>query len=311
MLSDHLGSTSTTANADGSWNSSISYTAFGEIRASSGITARDFRYTGQLRQAELGLYYYVARWYDPQLAHFTQADTVVPNAGDAASYDLYTYVRNNPVRFSDPSGHKPYNESTDGQSITETGWHVKPTDFGSFLYWFTSTTTKGETCKTTMENIYKKTEKVPFFLYTKGNYHDTGFKKEFRDPWPNSNNQVGHFITAVKFGEYSIKSTGWKETALDFVIGHEMLADGFPILSNIQQVLTGRRYRETHEMFLSGKDSEFTKILEITGTEKRSGNSIQDLRLSYKGWEFAQLIYGDELQTNEEYAAWLAQNIGE
>jgi hypothetical protein len=62
MLSDHLCITSTTANADGSWNSSISYTAFGEIRESSGITASDFRYTGQLRQAELGLYYYVARW---------------------------------------------------------------------------------------------------------------------------------------------------------------------------------------------------------------------------------------------------------
>jgi RHS repeat-associated protein len=105
MLSDHLGSTSTTANADGSWNSSISYSAFGEIRASSGITASDFRYTGQLRQAELGLYYYVARWYDPQTAHFTQADTVVPNAGDAASYDRYTYVRNNPVRYIDPTGH--------------------------------------------------------------------------------------------------------------------------------------------------------------------------------------------------------------
>jgi RHS repeat-associated protein len=58
-----------------------------------------------LRQAELGLYYYVARWYDPQTAHFTQADTVVPNAGDAASYDRYTYVRNNPVNYSDPSGH--------------------------------------------------------------------------------------------------------------------------------------------------------------------------------------------------------------
>jgi RHS repeat-associated protein len=105
MLSDHLGSTSTTANADGTWNSTIRYSAFGEIRASSGITNSNFRYTGQLRQAELGLYYYVARWYDPQTAHFTQADTVVPDAGDAASYDRYTYVRNNPVKYNDPSGH--------------------------------------------------------------------------------------------------------------------------------------------------------------------------------------------------------------
>jgi hypothetical protein len=43
--------------------------------------------------------------YDPQTAHFTQADTVVPNAGDAASYDRYTYVRNNPVSLTDPNGH--------------------------------------------------------------------------------------------------------------------------------------------------------------------------------------------------------------
>ncbi len=75
MLSDHLGSTSTTANADGSWNSTIQYNAFGEIRASSGITQTEFRYTGQLRQAELGLYYYVARW--PVPSEFA-GDTILP-----------------------------------------------------------------------------------------------------------------------------------------------------------------------------------------------------------------------------------------
>jgi len=105
LLSDHLGSTSTTANADGTWNSTISYTAFGEIRTSSGITPTEFRYTGQLRQAELGLYYYVARWYDPYLNHFVQADTIVPNAGDSAAYDRYAYTRNNPIKYSDPTGH--------------------------------------------------------------------------------------------------------------------------------------------------------------------------------------------------------------
>ncbi len=104
MLSDHLGSTSTTANADGTWNSSISFSAFGEIRASSGITNSNFRYTGQLRQAELGLYYYVARWYDPQTAHFTQADTIVQNQTFSGSYDRYAYVMNNPIRYTDPTG---------------------------------------------------------------------------------------------------------------------------------------------------------------------------------------------------------------
>ena len=44
MLGDHLGSTSTTANADGTWNSTILFTVFGEIRASSEITSTEFRY---------------------------------------------------------------------------------------------------------------------------------------------------------------------------------------------------------------------------------------------------------------------------
>jgi RHS repeat-associated protein len=80
------GSTSVTANADGSWKSEIEYceaspkqsagdTVFGEIRASDGITPTEYRYTNQLNQSSLGLYFYVARWYDPALSHFVQADT--------------------------------------------------------------------------------------------------------------------------------------------------------------------------------------------------------------------------------------------
>ncbi len=105
LLADHLGSTSTTANEDGSWNSTIKYTAFGDTRETSGITPTKYRYTGQLLEAEVGLYYYVARFYDPVTMHFTQADTIMPNATNSASYDRYAYVLNNPVRFSDPTGH--------------------------------------------------------------------------------------------------------------------------------------------------------------------------------------------------------------
>ncbi len=115
LVTDHLGSTSVSANEDGSWNSTIKYTAFGcpcaarrvlrNTRETSGVTPTKYRYTGQLLEAEVGLYYYVARFYDPVTMHFTQADTIVPNATDSASYDRYAYVLNNPVRYSDPSGH--------------------------------------------------------------------------------------------------------------------------------------------------------------------------------------------------------------
>jgi len=97
MLTDHLGSASVTANENGTWNSTIQYTAFGEVRAKNGVTPGSYRYTGQLEQAELGLYYYVARWYDPAIAHFAQADTI--------GLDRYSYVGYNPIRLIDPSGH--------------------------------------------------------------------------------------------------------------------------------------------------------------------------------------------------------------
>ncbi|MEZ4711504.1 MAG: hypothetical protein R3A44_30200 [Caldilineaceae bacterium] len=41
------------------------------------------------------------------LGRFTQPDTIVPNPGDAAAFDRYAYVLNNPLRYSDPSGHEP------------------------------------------------------------------------------------------------------------------------------------------------------------------------------------------------------------
>ena len=113
VLGDHLGSTSVTANEDGSWNSELRYTAFGEARYSSGITPTEYRYTGQLEQAEVGLYYYGARWYDTVSAHFVQADTIVPSPGSSMAWDRYAYVMNNPVKYSDPSGHYAFEDTPD------------------------------------------------------------------------------------------------------------------------------------------------------------------------------------------------------
>jgi RHS repeat-associated protein len=115
ILSDHLGSASTTANADGSWNSTIQYTAYGEIRLTKGITPTKYRYTGQLAQAEVGLDYYVACWYDPLTGHFTSADTIVSEPGVASAFDRYGYVSNNPIRYNDPSGHRESGECERGE----------------------------------------------------------------------------------------------------------------------------------------------------------------------------------------------------
>ncbi|MGB9774806.1 MAG: RHS repeat-associated core domain-containing protein, partial [Bacteroidota bacterium] len=62
-------------------------------------------FTGQRLDAGVGLLYYRARYYDPALGRFIQPDTVVPNPADPQSLNRYAYVHNNPLRYTDPTGH--------------------------------------------------------------------------------------------------------------------------------------------------------------------------------------------------------------
>ena len=93
-----------TVDDTGNLLSKLKYTAYGELR--TGTSTTDYQYTGQRNEIEIGLYYYVARFYDPQLARFISADTIVPQPGSSQGYDRYAYVNNNPINFTDPSGHK-------------------------------------------------------------------------------------------------------------------------------------------------------------------------------------------------------------
>jgi hypothetical protein len=52
------------------------------------------------------LLWYNSRHYDPELGRFIQPDSIVPLASQGVqAYDRYGYVNNNPVRYTDPSGH--------------------------------------------------------------------------------------------------------------------------------------------------------------------------------------------------------------
>ncbi|MBI3151968.1 MAG: RHS repeat-associated core domain-containing protein [Chloroflexi bacterium] len=105
LLGDHLGSTSLTTDTLGNLVSELRYKPWGETRYSSGTTATSYRYTGQREEVIFGLYFYNARWMDPALGRFVQADTLVP--GGIQGLDRYAYVGNSPVRYIDPSGHTP------------------------------------------------------------------------------------------------------------------------------------------------------------------------------------------------------------
>ncbi len=105
LLSDQLGSTTITANQNGSFNSELRYKAWGDQRYASGTTPTNDQFTGQYAQPEIGLDYYNARWYDRSLGRWTQPDTVVQNPYDPQDWDRYEYVHNSPVVYNDPTGH--------------------------------------------------------------------------------------------------------------------------------------------------------------------------------------------------------------
>ena len=65
---------------------------------------RDSCYTGQMKEGDI--YYYGTRYYDPTIGRFMQADTIVPlQVQGNQAFDRYAYVNNNPLRYTDPSGH--------------------------------------------------------------------------------------------------------------------------------------------------------------------------------------------------------------
>jgi RHS repeat-associated protein len=65
-----------------------------------------YQYTGQYSYTEsFGLMYYGARWYDPYLTQFSQPDSIVPNLFNPQFLNRYSYALNNPIRYTDPSGH--------------------------------------------------------------------------------------------------------------------------------------------------------------------------------------------------------------
>ncbi len=134
LLGDHpslslgtgLGSTSRVIYADGSSDQSRQmYKPWGETRWSSGTVPTTYQFTGQRHEKDLGpaggvgLYFYGARWYDPAVGRFIQADTILTYG--VQGQDRYAYVNNNPLRYTDPTGHDVCDE--EGNCYNTQGWY--------------------------------------------------------------------------------------------------------------------------------------------------------------------------------------------
>jgi RHS repeat-associated protein len=125
LHADHLGSTSLATDDSGQEvdGSRTLYYPYGEQRwsASGGTLPTDFTYTGQRADSYTQLIHMGARWYDGYLGRWISPDTIVPEPGNPQDLNRYSYVRNSPLNFIDPSGHAM--EQAGGGGLDEEGWY--------------------------------------------------------------------------------------------------------------------------------------------------------------------------------------------
>ena len=89
---------------DGQVVASSSYNLYGARKTSTDTTGNPFAYNGEARD-DTGLDYLRARYYDSQGGTFLTEDSYPGEDTDPLSQNLYSYVQNNPVNYTDPSGH--------------------------------------------------------------------------------------------------------------------------------------------------------------------------------------------------------------
>ncbi len=104
-LFDALGSTVNLTNDSGSIQVRYQYDAWGHYRSQTGSSWNRFAFTGHEKDEESGLYYFKARYYDPDTGRFLSQDSYLGEAGTPPSLHRYLYAYSNPGVYVDLLGY--------------------------------------------------------------------------------------------------------------------------------------------------------------------------------------------------------------
>ena len=101
---DHLQSVRITTDDTAAIVMRANYKSYGEQLLTVSTLPDSKAYIGERHDVETGLIYLHARYYDPALGRFIQADTLDPDI-KGVDINRYAYALNDPINQSDPNGH--------------------------------------------------------------------------------------------------------------------------------------------------------------------------------------------------------------
>jgi len=201
---------------------------------------------------------------DPVISDFISADTLIPEVGSSQAYDRYAYSNNNPINFSDPSGHKACNAvDANGNCEVEYEWH-KPGANNSQSQNTISTTsavigssvTDGQDTPISNSRIESPELNMKFDIgvYSGEIYHQIGIGSDYPE-----NPITITYPPQVEIGSYSFGSTGpsleWQPPFHD---------------SNEQQLINSLNLNGIQDLFRTNPLIDFS-----AQTRLRLGNNAQ------------------------------------
>jgi len=101
---DHLGSSIGLTDQETTKVWDRMYLPYGGTFTGTGTTQNTHQYTAKELEAATGLYYYGARYHNPNIGRFMSADRAGADPTDPQSWNRYAYVQNNPLKYIDPNG---------------------------------------------------------------------------------------------------------------------------------------------------------------------------------------------------------------
>ena len=118
---DYRGSTVALTNLSGAVTDTFTYDTYGKLLTRTGTTNTQFLYNGRdgVMTDENGLVYMRARYYNPTLKRFINADVVAGSITNAITLNRYAYANGNPVSNIDPFGLSA-ERGSQGETITVT-----------------------------------------------------------------------------------------------------------------------------------------------------------------------------------------------